>query len=341
MKSGMTHYKRIFGDVERRDIASLYLLQGTEGLIMEEMAQKIVSSLVPEDLRAFNLTTAYGSEIDIEAFVASAASFPFLSDHRVLVLKELEKLRGGWKELVRYCRNPVPTSVVVFLYRSVDERGAKLRDPRDFSALAEAVRASGRVLTFDSLPEPDILQWVRQKARQLGFEISPEAAEALRRSVGGDLFDLRNELSKLALRFEGKTVREEDLAAVIGGFRLNSVYELIDAIEPGREGTALAILDRILATGAERPSSILYHLTRHFLAMLRIRSGAASRGYVSERQRRRAQAFDVRALLVWLENIRCAELAIKTSSFPEEALLAAAFAHAFRGRCMNHQFSAA
>jgi len=338
VKAGATHYKKIFSDVEKRDISTLYLLHGPESFIMEEMAQRIVSSLVPDDLRAFNLTIAHGGELDLESFVSSAASFPFLSDHRVLVLRELEKLRGSWKPLVEYCRDPVPSSVVIFLYRNVDEWGGKTRDPREYGALVEAIRRSGRVIAFERLTEPEIRQWVRQKAKQSGFEIDAGAVEALIASAGEDLFDLRNEIAKLSLRFEGGTVREGDLAAVIGGYRLNAVYELLDAIEPGREAAALSVLGRILATGAERPSALLYHLGRHFLALLKIRSGAGG-GYVPERQRRRARAFDTRAIVAWLENIRRAELHLKTGSFPEEALLVGAFAHAFRGRCMNHPFT--
>jgi DNA polymerase-3 subunit delta len=340
VKTGATHYKKIFSDVEKRDISNLYLLHGPESFIMEEMAQRIVSSLVPDDLRAFNLTTAHGGELDVEAFISSASSFPFLSDHRVLVLRDLEKLRGSWKRLVEYCRNPVPTSVVMFLYRGVDEWGGKIRDPREYAALSEAVRRSGRVLAFERLSGPEIRGWARQKARQFGFELDPEAAEALVGSAGEDLFDLRNEIAKLSLRFEGGTVRPPDLASVIGGYRLNAVHELIDAIEPGREAAALSVLGRILATDAERPSSLLYHLGRHFLALLKVRAGGATGGYVSERQRRAAKAFDTRSLVVWLENIRRAELHLKTSSFPEEALLVGAFAHSFRGRCINHPFTA-
>lgn len=340
MKPGASYYRKIFRDVENRDVANLYLLRGPEGFIMEEMAQKIVSSLVPEDLRAFNLTIAHGGELDVEAFMASASSFPFLSDRRVLVLRDLEKLRGSWKRLVEYCGNPVPSSVVVFLYRSLDDWGAKIRDPREYGALEQAVRLAGRVIPFERLSTPEILMWARQKAKQAGFELEPAAAEALVASAGEDLYDLRNEIAKLALRFEGRAVGPADLASVIGGYRLNAVYELIDAIAPGREAAAFSVLQRIFATDAERASSILYHLGRHFLALLKIRSGAATGGYVPERQRRAARAFDTGSILVWLENIRRAELHLKSSSFPERALLTGALAHSFRGRRMSHPFTA-
>lgn len=339
MKQGMQSYKKLLSDVERHDIASLYLLGGSERFIMERMAERIVSAAVPEDLRAFNLTIAYGSEIDAAEFVSAASSFPFLADRRVLVLKETEKLRGAAGPIVDYCEKPSPTSTVIFLYCPFDEDGGRLRETRDLARLLEVLRRNGRESVFERLTDAELLQWLRQTARALGFDLDPEAADALVRSAGDNLFDLRGELEKLGLLFEGRTVRPQDLAAVIGRYRLNALYDLVDGIAPGEERRSIALLERILRSGAERPSTILYLVTRRLLAMLKLRLGAGSRGYVPDRLRRQAQAFGERELVVWLENARRAELLLKTSSFPEETLLVSAFAHAFRGRCIEQPYT--
>ena len=341
MKSNLTHYKKIFSDVAGRDIVSLYLLHGSESYIMEKMADKIASTIVPDDLRAFNYTVAYGSEMKADDFIATASSFPFLSDFRVLVLRDLEKLRGSWKRLIAYCENPVPSSVVILLYNPFDEGRGKARESKDFERLKTAVGRKGKALAFDRLTDADVRKWVAQEARLCRVDLDVEAIDALVRSVGEDLFDLKNEIVKLSLLYGDRRVGVEDLVSVIGSYRLNAIRDLVESIEPGHEARAIAILHGIIHSGAERPAGIIYQLTRHFLDLLKAKTGAWQGGYRRERSMRAAQAFTAREILVWLENLRRAELFLKTSSFPEEMLLVGAFMHSFRGAYVEFPLMAA
>jgi DNA polymerase-3 subunit delta len=336
MKTNLTYYRKIFSDVEKRDIVSLYLLEGAEIFIMEEMANRIAASIVPEDVRAFNLTVAYGSEVDLDEFIAAASSFPFLSDYRVLVLRELEKLRGSWKRLIEYCENPVPSSVVILLYHPFDEWRSRVRNPRDFGALEAAVKSRGKVIGFERLGADDLTHWVIQRATRAGAEMDRAVAETLIRSVGDNLFDLLNEITKLSLLVDDRPVRDEDLGAAVGSYRLGAVFDLIDSIEPGKEAASLRILSRLLRTGAERPAGVVYQLIRHFLSLLKSKAGYGGEGAWAGRAKRKAAMFEMRELVVWLENLRRAELLMKTSSFPEEALLVGALAHSMRGRFMEY-----
>ncbi len=341
MKANLTHYVKIFKDVDKRDIVNLYLLHGSESYIMERMAERIAATIVPDDLRAFNHTVAYGSEMKVDEFIATASSFPFLSDCRVLVLKELEKLRGSWKKLVSYCENPVPSSVVIFLYNPYDEGRGRARESKEFEKLLSVVSRSGKAIEFERLTDADVRKWVVQEAKKDRVELDPEAADALVLSVGNDLFDLKNEIGKLSLLCDGRRAGVADLAAVIGGYRLNAVRDLVESIAPGREGQALAILHRIVRTGAERPAGIIYQLTRHFLALLKASEGVGEGGYRYDRSKRAARSFGPRDIVVWLENLRRAELLLKTSSFPEEALLVGVFLHSFKGSYMEFPLVAA
>jgi len=342
VKSNLTHYVKIFSDVARRDIVSLYLLHGPENYIMERMAEKIASTIVPDDLKAFNYSVAYGSEMkNADEFIATASSFPFLSENRVLVLRELEKLRGSWKRLIAYCENPVPSSVVLFLYNPFDEGKGRARESKDFERLKAAVGRAGKTIAFERLTDADVRKWVAQEAKHCQVELDAEAIDALVQSVGDDLFDLKNEIVKLSLRYGDRRVGVADLAAVIGSYRLNAIRDLVESIEPGQEARALAILHRIIRSGAERPAGIIYQLTRHFLDLLKAKAGVGQGGYRYERSRRAAQAFSAREIMVWLENLRRAELLLKTSSFPEETLLVGAFMHSFKGAYVEYPLMAA
>jgi DNA polymerase III delta subunit len=330
VKAKLTYYKKIFSDVDKKDIAALYLLRGPEYYIMEEMAARIVSSIVPDDLKSFNIDTSYGAEVDIGGFLMAARSFPFMADRRVLVLKELERFKGSWKSLLDYCEDPSPSSVLIMLFNPFDETGRRLRRPRDIQKLEELVRAKGRTLIFDKLTDADLIRWVVQKSARMNLRLEPEIAQVLVRSVGENLFDIQNELEKLALNFESAVVDRRALEMVIGSYRIDALFDLINSIRPGIDSRVLESLSRIITTGAERPSVVLYHAIRHFLGLLKIKAGHGGGSYRTARLKEQADRFRTRDILIWLENLRITEIMLKSVSFPEEMLLFGAFFHSMQ-----------
>jgi DNA polymerase III delta subunit len=231
--------------------------------------------------------------------------------------------------------------VVLFLYNPFDEGKGRARESKDFERLKAAVGRAGKTIAFERLTDADVRKWVAQEAKHCRVELDAEAVDALVQSVGDDLFDLKNEIVKLSLLYGDRRVGVADLAAAIGSYRLNAIRDLVESIEPGQEARALAILHRIIRSGAERPAGIIYQLTRHFLDLLKAKAGVGQGGYRYERSRRAAQAFSAREIMVWLENLRRAELLLKTSSFPEETLLVGAFMHSFKGAYVEYPLMAA
>ncbi|MDD3643018.1 MAG: DNA polymerase III subunit delta [Candidatus Krumholzibacteria bacterium] len=335
MRADLAYYRRVFDSISSDEPLPLYLLKGDEAFIMEELTARIVDRHVPEDMRSFNLSIDYGGEVDVGQFLATAGAYPFLGERRVLVLKELERLKGGWKPLVEYCASPGSSSVIVFLLGTHDERRRKLRLPRDAGALEKAVAAKGRVIPCERLGDAEVRKWIVSAAKRAGVTMTGEAASAMHASVGADLFDLQNEMAKIAVVFEGETVTGADLAGIIGAYRLNAVYDLIDCVGTGDEGRSVRVLSKIIQTGAERPSVVLYHLIRHFLGLLKAKAGQSDGGFRPEGRGGQSGAMSTRTILIWLENLRTAELAIKSTSLPERLLIEGAVLHSFRGMLLD------
>ena len=335
MKTGISYYKKVFAEIGSGEHPPLYMLKGEETFIMEEMAEKLASAVIGEEAKSFNLDVEYGSEIDMERFLAAASSFPFLGDRRMLVLREAEKLKGKWKQLLEYCAKPSPSTVMVFLVDTHDETGRKIHQPKDMPALEKLVRANGRIIEFQRLNKADLIKWITQKASKSGIKLDQEAANLLVGSVGDDLYSIQNEIDKLALVYEGSEVSRDELAGVIGNYRMNAVFDLVDRAGSGDEGAALAVLASIITTGAERPPTVVYLLIRHFLALLKIKTGMKAGGYMHNEYKRKADRFSTKGIMVWLENLRVAEKIMKSTSFPERLLLESVFIHSTTGRIMD------
>lgn len=335
MRGSLAYYKKIFSEIDAGNLAPLYLLQGSEPYIMDEMARRISNITVTDDMRSFNLLVEYATEVDINVFITTAISFPFLSDRRVLVLREIERLRGGWKQLIEYCKDPVSSSVVIMLRSTHDAYGRKLSAPRNLNALVSAVRSRGTLVEFHKLPENEVHRWVKQKAKRLGMSLDAGVAEALVNSVGDNLFELQNELDKLSLVYDEKPLGRSELERVIGSYRLSAIHDLIDSLRPGNELGVAKLIKRIISSGAEKPSVILYHLIRHFLSLLRVKAGYGGSDYAYKRMKSQADLFSVREIIVWLENLRTTDLLIKSITFPEDLLITGACMHSLRGKLIE------
>ena len=337
MKAGLDYYRKIFAELESGDALPVYLLKGEERFVMEELAARLAGKFVQEDMRSFNLSVDHGSEIDMKNFLSTARSFPFLSDRRVMLIRELERLKGGWKILVDYCGDPVDSTIVILLFATHDEKGRRIRPPKDFTAMEKAVNAKGKVIQFDRLNDSGLRKWVFSRAKRLDFEMDDRAISSLLSSAGTNLYDLSNELDKIGVAFEGGRVTEKDVASVIGRYRMRGVFDMLDSIGKGDPASALMILSGIISSGAERPSFVVYQLIRHFLTLLRIKAGQGGGGYRYKKLKSEAGRLKTREILIWLENLRKTEILMKSTAFDEGLLLDSAILHSMNGRLIDRE----
>jgi DNA polymerase-3 subunit delta len=337
MRAGIDYYRKTFAEIEKGEAKPVYLLKGEERFVMEEVATRLADRFVQEDMRSFNLSVYHGSEIDMKTFLSTARSFPFLSERRVMIVRELERLKGRWKQLVEYCGEPVDSTIVILMFTTHDQRGRRIKPPRDLASLQKKIKSAGRVIQFDLLNDSGLRKWVSSRARRLNFQMDDGAVSSLLFSVGTNLYDLSNELDKLSVVHENGNVTQKDVAAVIGGYRMRGIYDMLDSIGKGEMASALMILSGIISSGAERPSFVVYQLIRHFLTLLRIKAGQGGGGYRYKKLKAEAGRLKTREILTWLENLRKTEILMKSTAFDEKLLLDSAILHSMHNRMIERE----
>jgi DNA polymerase-3 subunit delta len=332
MASILGKYKKIFADINKGEKARVYLLKGKEKFIMEQFAEKIVSSIINESTRPFNLNVTYGKDVDIEEFLSTANSFPFMADKRVLVLKELEHLHGTCEQLSEYCVKPAPSSIVIFIYNTHDQTGRKINSPRGFQKFENIIKKNGSVIEFGKLFKSDLQHWIIQRAKNMGVQMSTDASRILVENIGDNIYDLKNELDKIAIIYQGEKVDSNDVMKVVGSYKFNGIYDLIDSLRPDREAKTLTILFKIINSGTERSSVIVYSLIRNFITLLNIKQGYKAGGFWYDKREKQAKLYSKREIVLWLENLRLADLKIKSSSLPDDLIITSCFVHSFENK---------
>jgi DNA polymerase-3 subunit delta len=112
--------------------------------------------------------------------------------------------------------------------------------------------------------------WLRARARALGVEMEPEAAQLIVERVEGNLLAAKQELEKLALLANGERISSELVLRSVGDSARYDVFQLGEAAAGGDAERALRILLGLKNEGVE-PTLILWALIRELRGLWQAR----------------------------------------------------------------------
>ncbi len=261
-------YQYFISNLKKR-ISPFYLFEGEEDLLKEEALEEAASLLLEPENRIFDLNIFYGDEASGLEIASQASTLPFLSKKRLVVVKDAGALKkSDREELLTYARDPSPASCLILLIDRLDGGFAKI------------VRY-GEVVSFPSLTDYQLIGWIIDRVKKEGKWFSRQAAFLLREKVRGDLRTINNELVKLISYLGERTkIEPDDVKAVVGESRENTVFDLTDSIGERDGERALKILQRLMREGTRAPAiigALVWQMRRIFRAKERVRRGASLR----------------------------------------------------------------
>lgn len=243
----------------QRQFSPVYLFYGEEDFLIEEATDAVIEAALTTQERGFNLDKMYGAEADPRDVISHASSFPMMSERRVVVVREVEKLAQP-ELLADYIENPLASTCLVLTSSKPDFR----RKP------FVTAKKHAFVLECKPLWDNQIPSWVARRVKKSGREISPEAASLLPAYLGSSLRDIVNALEKVYLYTgDRKMISADDVTAVVGVSREFGVFELQWAIGMKETQKATDILHHMLEQG-EQPVLIVAVLTRFFQTLWKL-----------------------------------------------------------------------
>lgn len=341
MGKSLNRYRKLFDSLKGGEVHRLYFLYGPEEYLKKEFVRGVIDAALPEGNRAFNLDILYGDEFDRGVFDDRVRSFPLFNERRVVILRNFRALTPTNRDYIIEAAETASDGVVLIVETPEDRL-----DTARHKKLKKVADAHGLSFEFSHLDEAETVDRVRGRLEREGFHIDPRALDLLIESVGTQLIDLTNEVEKLKLAAgEDGNIDLDTVSQVVGKYRTESLFEVIDALAAHRTGDLVRRVGTLI-DGGEEPVFILAMLIRRSVQLLEVRGllseskGSASRGrdltsrmasptnpYFAEALRRQAGAFETEELEVLLHNLRWADLKLKSTSLNpkgliEEALLA-------------------
>ncbi len=247
--------------IQAGSLPCLILLYGQESYFVEEGLRAIRDAVVLPENRDFNLTQFYGRDFKAIDIVEQARTFPVFSDRRLVIIKNIHEASADQLDgLLSYVEDPVPETVLLLTAEKIDAR-------RKFY---QVLKKTGTAIEFKKIYDNQLPSFVRDLAKSFNVTLTGGALKLFCKRVGTNLVEVQGELEKLVGYLgERDLADEKDVAAIVSDTRIESVFDLTDALGQGDSSTALQLLDRLLAEG-QAPLMVLAMMTRHFRQMWKI-----------------------------------------------------------------------
>lgn len=249
-------------------LPGLILLYGQESYFVEEGLQAIRNAVVRQEDRDFNLTQFHGRDFKANDVVEQARTFPVFADRRLVIIKNVHEASADQLDgLQSYIEDPVPETVLLLTAEKIDAR----------RKIYQVLKKTGTAIEFKKIYENQLPTFVRDLAKTLNVTLTGEGLKLFCKRVGTNLIEVQGELEKLVGYLGDRDLADEnDVAAIVSDTRIESVFDLTDALGQGDISTALKLLDRLLSEG-QAPLMVLAMMTRHFRQMWKIKELTAQK----------------------------------------------------------------
>lgn len=246
--------------IKKREHSPLYFFYGEEIFLIDKVVGDIKKIVIAPQLSDFNLSVFYGKESEPQDIINSAKTLPLLSDYRLVIVKEADKLKPScWKDFSSYFTNPLLSTCLIFCAEKM------VLNPK----LLKIFRKRGKVVRFYHPYEREVPEWIKKIAKEFNKKISREALALLSMELENDLQKIYSELQKIAT-YVGKreVIERDDVKEVLSDQGGATVFDLVDCIGNKDVEGALSVLKRLLEAG-EHPLKILMMITRQVRLLAR------------------------------------------------------------------------
>jgi DNA polymerase-3 subunit delta len=187
-----------------------------------------------------------GSDVDLKSVRDELLTVSMFSSARAVVIDDADEFisrhRGGLEE---YFDRPGRSSLLVLSVKSWPKT----------TRLAKKLPQIGVEVDCSELAGAALQRWIADEAQgRYGKSLSRDALSLLVELAGTGLGLLARELDKLAAYAgEREKITADDVRTLVGGWRAETTWEMINAVRDGRPDVALHSLDRLLQAGEPAP----------------------------------------------------------------------------------------
>lgn len=311
-------------ELERGELRPVYAIVGTSDILTSE-AVTAVRKRVLTHAPDFNRDELRADDVPVERILEAAQTLPMMAERRFVHVSDVHKLKADAQErLAQYVTAPADTTVLVLSGEKVDGR----------RKLGQTLKKKKAIFTFDPPKQWALTDWIEERAETRGVELDRDAAGLLGDFVGAEVGPIDRALEKLSLfAGEPRRITAEDVQEVVAPTRVNSIFDLTDAVG-GRDLGRATLLLRNALEGGESGLMVLAMISRQLRQLMqykllsdrRMPNAELARAlgvkpFFMSRIAEQARRYELRELVHGLDHAHRADIAMKSSRLSHGVVL--------------------
>lgn len=277
--SVVTMHASQFLDKPPASLPTIVVLHGSEDHLKQESMRIVLHRVLGNDVDPeLSLSRFSGKDFDFASVRDELMTVSMFATSRVVLIDGaddfISKYRGALEE---YFEQPSKRSTLVMIVKTWNKS----------TRLAKRLPERGLEIDCGELAGGQLVQWLTAQAlSRFQKQLSREGASLMIQLAGSGMGLLSRELEKLASYVgDQPKIGVDDVRTLVGGWKAETTWAMIDAIRDGHPGIALAALDKLLTAG-EAPQMIMggvnYVFRKLSQATERARGGVALRAAMQQ-----------------------------------------------------------
>ena len=233
---------------------SVLVMFGAERYFRQEILQRIPGA--GGDDAELSLSRMNGEIAEIRTVMTDLKTVSMFGDQRVVMIEDADDFVSANRPVLeKYVIQPAKRSLLILDVRSWPKT----------TRLYKLVEHHGLALECSELSGAVLVKWLQKMAKDEYAKLLDREAAALIVQLAGDGLNLlQQEIAKLAsLVGDAESITREDVAKVVGGWRTETTWVMLDAVRDNHPAKAIEALDKLLLAG-EAPQKILGGVTYVF-----------------------------------------------------------------------------
>ena len=317
--------KTLENHIKNKTFSNIYLIFGEEEYLKTSYEKKLISAIISEDLKMMNFDIFEGKNINISQIIDACDTMPFMSDYRLVILKNTGLIYEGKKEdttkLEKYLHTLPKTTILIFIEEKIDK---KLK-------IFKTISSIGTSHQIGSLSENELIDWILNIFKDNNKDISTKEALYIIRNVGYNMDILLNEINKLiSFKNNNTKITISDIDNICSKSVESKIFDLINFMANKNIDEAIQTYKNLIINKTS-PFVVLNMISRQFRIILQckylynknysinsIASELGLRDFIVKEAIKQSKNFSIKILLQAINECLEIDNNIKTGQIADE-----------------------